>query len=132
MGFLDRLSSKTANKAADRISDKIVDGIFGKKKKEVEEEAVQQAAETVTEASETPQVEQRQLTPEEQAAIANAQAMSAQSAQDAMGIAYNTKRCPECQALCMNAPVTCPYCGADLKSVKPLTPKELEELAGEE
>ena len=68
-------------------------------------------------------------TPEEKAAIANAQAMSAQSAQYAMGIAYNTKRCPECQAICLNAPVNCPYCGADLKGVKPLTPKELEELS---
>ena len=128
MGFLDKLSSKTANKAADRISDKIVDGIFGKKKKASEEEIVEQTAEPVQEVA-APAEEKRELTPEEQAAIANAQAMSSQSAQDAMGIAYNTKRCPECQAICLNAPVNCPYCGADLKGVKPLTPKELEELS---
>ena len=128
MGFLDKLTSKTANKAADRVSDKIVDGIFGKKKKKEDEEVVvEQVAEPMQGA---PTEERRELTPEEQAAIANAQAMSAQSAQEAMGIAYNTKRCPECQAICLNAPVTCPYCGADLKGVKPLTPKELEELEG--
>ena len=28
----------------------------------------------------------------------------------------------------MPGDLTCPYCGADLKGVKPLTPKELEEL----
>ena len=127
MGFLDKLTSKTASKAADRVSDKIVDGIFGKKKK-AEEEVVEQAAEVEQEVPAAPAEERRELTPEEQAAIANAQAMGAKSAQDAMGIAYNTKRCPECQALCLNAPVNCPYCGADLKGVKPLTPKELEEL----
>ena len=127
MGFLDKLTSKTASKAADRVSDKIVDGIFGKKKK-AEEEVVEQTAEVEQEVPAAPAEERRELTPEEQAAIANAQAMGAKSAQDAMGIAYNTKRCPECQALCLNAPVNCPYCGADLKGVKPLTPKELEEL----
>ena len=41
---------------------------------------------------------------------------------------YNTKKCPECQALCFDAPVECPYCHADLKSVKPLTPKEFDKL----
>ena len=46
----------------------------------------------------------------------------------AMGMAYNTKRCPECQAVCFNSPVECPYCHADLKGVKPLTPEELEAL----
>ena len=128
MGFLDKLTSKTASKAADRVSDKIVDGIFGKKKKAEEEVVVEQVEEPVEAAPAAPAEEIRELTPEEQAAIANAQAAGMQSAQDAMGIAYNTKRCPECQAICFNAPVTCPYCGADLKGVKPLTPKELEEL----
>lgn len=41
---------------------------------------------------------------------------------------YNTKKCPECQALCFDAPVKCPYCEADLKSVKPLSPKEFDKL----
>ena len=130
MGFLDKLTSKTASKAADRVSDKIVDGIFGKKKKAEEEVVVEQVEEPVEAAPAAPVEERRELTPEEQAAIANAQAMGGKSAQEAMGIAYNTKRCPECQAVCFNAPVTCPYCGADLKGVKPLTPKELEELEG--
>ena len=126
MGFLERLSRKTSEKAADRVSDKIVNKVFGKKEKTTvgEETPVQQAA--PVEDVEVP--ETRELTAEEQQAIANAQAASMSAAQDAMGMAYNTKRCPECQAICFNAPVTCPYCGADLKSVKPLTPKELEEL----
>ena len=125
MGFLDKLARKTTDKAADRASDKIVNKIFGKKENKVETEAAptQQSAPAVEEVPET-----RALTPEEQQAIANAQAASMGAAQDAMGMAYNTKRCPECQAICFNAPVICPYCGADLKAVKPLTPKELEEL----
>ena len=125
MGFLDKLARKTTDKAADRASDKIVNKIFGKKENRIETEVAptQQSAPAVEEVPET-----RTLTPEEQQAIANAQAASMGAAQDAMGMAYNTKRCPECQAICFNAPVICPYCGADLKSVKPLTPKELEEL----
>ena len=125
MGFLNKLKYK----AEDRVADKIVDKMFGKKQKEAEVEATvaeQQVAAAQAEAAAQP--ETRTLTPEEQRAIANAQAASMSAAQDAMGMAYNTKRCPECQAICFNAPVTCPYCGADLKSVKPLTPKELEEL----
>ena len=125
MGFLNKLKYK----AEDRVADKIVDKMFGKKQKEAEVEAAvaeQQVAAAQAEAAAQP--ETRTLTPEEQQAIANAQAASMSAAQDAMGMAYNTKRCPECQAICFNAPVTCPYCGADLKSVKPLTPKELEEL----
>ena len=125
MGFLDKLARKTTDKAADRASDKIVNKIFGKKENRIETEVAptQQSAPAVEEVPET-----RTLTPEEQQAIANAQAASMGAAQDAMGMAYNTKRCPECQAICFNAPVICPYCGADLKAVKPLTPKELEEL----
>lgn len=125
MGFLDKLARKTTDKAADRASDKIVNKIFGKKENRIETEVAptQQSAPAVEEVPET-----RALTPEEQQAIANAQAASMGAAQDAMGMAYNTKRCPECQAICFNAPVICPYCGADLKAVKPLTPKELEEL----
>ena len=129
MGFLERLSRKTSEKAADRAADKIVNKIFGKKGEKVEQEAAPvQEAPAVSPEVEEPEV--RELSEEEQQAIAQAQAAGMASAQDAMGIAYNTKRCPECQAICLNAPVECPYCGADLKSVKPLTPKELEELEG--
>lgn len=130
MGFLSKLTNKTANKAADRVSDKIVDSIFGRKKKDDGNEVIQEASvETVEEPVETvPQEEARQLSAEEMAQINAAQANAMKNAEGAMGIAYNTKRCPECQAICLNAPVACPYCGADLKAVKPLTPKELEEL----
>ncbi len=130
MGFLDKLARKTTDKAADRAADKIVNKIFGKKEEKVvveEAEPVHQAPAAAPVAEET---EVRELTPEQQQAIAQAQAASMGAAQDAMGIAYNTKRCPECQAICFNAPAVCPYCGADLKAVKPLTPKELEELEG--
>ena len=130
MGFLSRVTNRTADKAADRVSDKIVNSIFGKKNKDDGNEVVEkQAAEVQEPAAAETAVEQRQLTAEEMAAINNAQAASMKNAEEAMGIAYNTKRCPECQAICLNAPVTCPYCGADLKGVKPLTPKELEELS---
>jgi rubrerythrin len=130
MGFLSKLTNKTANKAADRVSDKIVDSIFGRKKKDDGNEVVQEApVETAEEpVAEVPQEEPRQLSAEEMEMINASQANAMKNAEEAMGIAYNTKRCPECQAICLNAPVTCPYCGADLKAVKPLTPKELEEL----
>ena len=130
MGFLDKLARKTTDKAADRAADKIVNKIFGKKEEKYVEdpEPVEQAAPAAVPEVEEPEV--KELTPEQQQAIAQAQTASMGAAQDAMGIAYNTKRCPECQAICFNAPATCPYCGADIKSVKPLTPKELEELEG--
>ena len=133
MGFLDRVTRKTTDKAADRVSDKIVNSIFGKKRKDDGNETVQQAPAVENAEPETVAVpETRPLTAEEQQAIANAQAASAESMQAAMGMAYNTKKCPECQAICFNAPVTCPYCGADLKAVKPLTPEELEKLMDKE
>ena len=129
MGFLSKVTNRTTDKAADRVSDKIVNSLFGKKKNKDDGNEIVAETPAVQEpvAAETP--ETRQLTAEEIEAINKAQAASMQNASEAMGIAYNTKRCPECQAICVNAPVTCPYCGADLKSVKPLTPKELEELS---
>ena len=128
MGFLSKLKYKVEDKA----TDKIVDKMFGRKEKEAELQANLEEQQAMTaQSAAVEQPEARPLTPEEQQAIAQAQAMSAESMQTAMGMAYNTKRCPECQAICMNAPVACPYCGADLKGVKPLTPKELEELGNE-
>ena len=44
----------------------------------------------------------------------------------------DTKKCPECQAMCFNAPATCPYCGADLKGVAPIPPEELEKMLDKE
>ena len=129
MGFLERLSRKTSEKAADRVSDKIVNKVFGKKK---EEEYVAPAAPAEQEEAAPAEPETAELTEEQKQAIASAQAASAENVQAAMGIAYNSKKCPECQALCMNAPVTCPYCGADLKGVTPLTPEELEKLMDKE
>ena len=82
--------------------------------------------------------EQPQMTEAQAQAIAQQQMAAQQAAaasmptqeqmNAAMGMAYNTKRCPECQAVCFNSPVECPYCHADLKSVKPLTPEKLEKL----
>ena len=130
MGFLDRLSRKTSEKAADRVADKIVNKVFGKKEKEVESAPAAPAEPVVTETAADP--ETRELSEEEKQAIANAQAASAESVQAAMGMAYNTKKCPECQAMCFNAPVTCPYCGADLKGVAPIPPEELEKMLDKE
>lgn len=133
MGFLDKIKYRTEDKAAEKISTGIVNSIFGKKKKGSDDgnEVNVQEAPAQAEPVYQEQPEARQPTAEEMEAINRAQADAMKNASDAMGIAYNTKRCPECQAICMNAPVTCPYCGADLKAVKPLTPKELEELSGE-
>lgn len=148
MGFLDKMKSKVEN----RLSDKIVDAVFGEKKKEVENEVIVQQQAIIEEQQRQlaqqqtgmtqEQLENLQANPETYEAqmaardMAMARAVAGQngnipSADDMekmMGIAYNTKRCPSCQAICMNAPVECPYCHADLKGVKPLTPKELEEL----
>ena len=131
MGFLSKVTNRTSDKAADKISSGIVNAIFGKKKKGSDDEYVEKAAPQAEDTPVTETEEARTLTPEEAEAINRAQADAMKNAEQAMGMAYNTKRCPECQAICMNSPVTCPYCGADLKGVKPLTPKELEELAGE-
>ena len=128
MGFLDRLSRRTSEKAADRVSDKIVDKVFGKKK--ADEPAPVAQPEPEAAAPEEP--ETREMTEEEKQMVANAQAASAESVQAAMGMAYNTKKCPECQAMCFNAPVTCPYCGADLKGVAPIPPEELEKMLDKE
>ena len=132
MGFLDRLTRKTADKAADRASDKIVDKIFGKKKTEeapvAQPEPVVEPAAAPVDAPEAP----REMTAEEKQMVANAQAASAENVQAAMGMAYNTKKCPECQAMCFNAPATCPYCGADLKGVAPRPPEELEKMLDKE
>ena len=128
MGFLDKLTRKTTDKAADRVSDKIVDKVFGKKKVE---EAPAQPEPVVAEApAATP--EAREMTAEEKQMVANAQAASAETAQAAMGMAFNTKKCPECQAMCFNAPAACPYCGADLKGVAPIPPEELEKMLDKE
>ena len=131
MGLFDKIKSKTESKASDRISDAIVNGIFGKKKNE--EEGQVQEPQVHEQPEPQPQV---QAQPQPEVVYVNnnpqqARVPSDEEMQRAMGMAYNTKRCPGCQAICMNAPVNCPYCGADLKGVKPLTPKELEELGNE-
>ena len=130
MGFLDKLTRKTTDKAADRAADKIVDKIFGKKK--TEEAPVSQPEPVVAETAAPEEPAAREMTAEEKQMVANAQAASAESMQAAMGMAYNTKKCPECQAMCFNAPVTCPYCGADLKGVAPIPPEELEKMLDKE
>ena len=130
MGFLERLSRRTSEKAADRVSDKIVNKVFGKKEKDTV--AAEPAAAPVEPAETVEAPEAREMTEEEKQMVANAQAASAENVQAAMGMAYNTKKCPECQAMCFNAPVTCPYCGADLKGVAPIPPEELEKMLDKE
>ena len=133
MGLLDKIKYKTESKASDRISDSIVNGIFGKKKKEEEEQVQEPQVQEQPEPQ--PQVQVQQQPQPEVVYVNNSPQQGRmptdEEMQRAMGMAYNTKRCPGCQAICMNAPVNCPYCGADLKGVKPLTPKELEELGNE-
>jgi len=73
MGFLERLSRKTSEKAADRAADKIVNKIFGKKEEKVEQEAAP-VQEAPVESPEVEEPEVQELTPEQQQAIAQAQA----------------------------------------------------------
>lgn len=128
MGLFDKVKSRTESKAADRISDGIVNAIFKKKKKDEEPEPVAPAQPQVQEEPVQAAPVQPQVQPEQVQVNVSASAMDPEQVQKAMGMAYNTKRCPECQAVCFNAPVTCPYCGADLKAVRPMTPEELEKL----
>ena len=101
--FLDKVATKTTNKLADKVSSGIVKGLTTKPKLKKGENST---------------------------ADKNSAKKPADEPKEDPAIRYNTKRCPECQALCFNAPLTCPYCDADLKGVKPLTPKEFDELNG--
>ena len=133
MGLLDKIKYKTETKASDRIFDVIVNAFFGKKKNEepeIQRPQIKEESAPPVQPEVKTQVQQTEViyvnsTPQQ------GRMPSDEEMQRAMGMAYNTKRCPGCQAICMNAPVNCPYCGADLKDVKPLTPKELEELGNE-
>ena len=116
--FMDKLvtrtTDKTATKLADKISSGIVKGVTTKPKAKpakpttVEEKPKTSRAKTTTEAA--PQ-------------------KSAEPAVDPnVAMRYNTKRCPNCQGICFNSPADCPSCFQDLRKVKPLTPKEFDEL----
>lgn len=99
--FAEKVQTKVVNKFADKIASGIVNAATSKPKK-------------ISEGS---------------GAARNKRSTSTNTAKSSDDRArYNTKKCPECQALCFDAPVTCPYCGVDLKSVKPLTPKEYDKL----
>ena len=102
--FMDKLVSSTSNKTASKLADKISSGIV----KTVTTKPKSSKAKTTTEA--VPQ-------------------KSAEPAVDPnVAMRYNTKRCPNCQGICFNSPADCPYCFQDLRKVKPLTPKEFDEL----
>ncbi len=96
--FAEKVQTKVTNKFADKVASGIVKAATTKPKK----------------------------TSKSSASTKSAGSTTASSSENAAR--YNTKKCPECQALCFNAPVKCPYCEADLKSVKPLTPKEFDKL----
>ena len=108
--FLDKVATKTTNKLADKVASGIVRSITTKPKSR------DSGNSTVAKSTST----KRGTAKKEAADKPDA---------DTMAMRYNTKRCPECQALCFNSPAVCPYCDADLKSVKPLTPKEFDELS---
>ncbi len=133
LGLLSKIKYKTTDRIADKVSDGIVNKMFGKKKEQEYEEQPQAPAAAEPVQEEAPQMTeaQAQAIAQQQMAAQQAAAASMPSQEQmnaAMGMAYNTKRCPECQAVCFNSPVECPYCHADLKGVKPLTPEELEAL----
>ncbi len=102
MGFADKVRRKTENKAADKLSSVIVNSVFSSKKKK----SSGSAASSKSKKKEAAPAKE-ELPP---------------------GAEYNTKICPECQAVCINSPVRCPYCGADIKKVRPLTKEEFERL----
>ena len=118
MGLLDKIGARTIGKAtnrvADRISSGIVDGIVGKK--DESDETGTRNINIGGSINMDPGVAEQMS------------AMSSIGMQSAMGMAYNTKRCPNCKAVCVNSPVSCQYCSTDLTSVAPMTPKEMEEL----
>ncbi len=93
-----KIEKKTTNKIADRTSTLIVDKMFGSKKKKKE------PAKETKSSGKSP------------------------AESESMGVRYNTKRCPECNSVCFDSPIECPYCHADLKAVKPMTQKELKAL----
>ncbi len=103
MGFADKVRRKTENKAADKLSSAIVNSVFSSKKKKKDSGSSASSKSKKKEAAPA----KEELPP---------------------GAEYNTKICPECQAVCINSPVRCPYCGADIKKVKPLTKEEFERL----
>lgn len=130
MGLLDKITtktiSKTTNRMADKISDGIVNGLFGKKKSNSNDYYDSQVDASTGDSG--------SMTNAERDAVASRVAASVdvtglnEGISSLMGAAYNTKKCPECNSVCVNSPVTCPYCGADLKSIKPLTPDEIAAL----
>ena len=133
MGLLDKIKYKTTDRIADKVSDGIVNKMFGKKKESEPEVEPQVQGTPAPAVQEQPQITEAQAQAIAQQQMAAQQAVAAsmptqEQMNAAMGMAYNTKRCPECQAVCFNSPVECPYCHADLKGVKPLTPEELEAL----
>ena len=107
--FLDKVATKTTNKLADKVASGIVKTMTTKPKTR------DSGNSTVAKSTGTKRTSAKQEASDKPDA-------------DTMAMRYNTKRCPECQALCFNSPAVCPYCEADLKSVKPLTPKEFDEL----
>ena len=108
--FLDKVATKTTNKLADKVASGIVKTMTTKPKTR------DSGNSTVAKSTGTKRTSAKQGASDKPDA-------------DTMAMRYNTKRCPECQALCFNSPAVCPYCEADLKSVKPLTPKEFDELS---
>lgn len=104
--FAEKVQTKVVNKFADKVASGIVKAATTKPKKAPSDSAVAKSTKKTSSSSTT----------------AGSSAPSENAAR------YNTKKCPECQALCFDAPVTCPYCEADLRSVKPLTPKEFDKL----
>ena len=126
--FLDKLVTKTSDRTASKLADKISTGIVNsmtKPKKSAPK------ASTVEEKPKTSRSKKSSSTtefaPAEQPTRDN---MNPSNGDPMMAARYNTKRCPNCQAICFNSPADCPYCFQDLRGVKPLTPKEFDELNG--
>ncbi len=125
--FFDKLvtktSDKTASKLADKISSGIVNSVSKPKKKETKASTVEEKPKKTARSKKT-----AATTDPEPAQQATRDNTNPSNGDPMMAARYNTKRCPNCQAICFNSPADCPYCFQDLRGVKPLTPKEFDEL----
>ncbi len=125
--FFDKLvtktSDRTASKLADKISTGIVNSVSKPKKKETKASTVEEKPKKTSRSKKSPTTTDPK--PVEQPAAENT---GSGNVDPMMAARYNTKRCPNCQAICFNSPADCPYCFQDLRGVKPLTPKEFDEL----
>lgn len=120
--FADKLIGRTTDKTATKLADKISSGIV----KTVTTKPKKKPAAKPSTVEEKPKTSARSKSTTEAVEQPKSSAPSPEA--ERMAMRYNTKRCPNCQGICFNSPPDCPYCFQDLRRVKPMSPKEFDEL----